>query len=136
AINFLMVDTEMHRPVRISPDFIKIEVRSDSVFESMPGKINIENSLHPSSVHTVRYSDLDIVGHVNNVKYIEWCTDVLDSELLINKGVADFEINFMSEAKSGEKVEISTSEMKDSVVWLSGKNLVTEKECFRAKITF
>lgn len=136
SINFLMVDTESHRPVRIPPDFIKIEVRSDSVFDSMPGKINNDNSMRLSSVHDVRYSDLDIVGHVNNVKYIEWCSDALDPELLINKGVADFEINFMSEANAGDKVEIFLSEMTDNTVWLSGKNTGTQKECFRAKITF
>jgi len=136
AINFLMVDTDTHRPVRISPDFIKIDVRSDSVFESMPGKINIQGTQPNVTVHNVQYSDLDIVGHVNNVKYLEWCTDTLDPELLLNKGIADFEINFLSEAKAGDKVEIHHSKLHDDTIWLSGKNMLTERECFRAKITF
>jgi acyl-ACP thioesterase len=38
----------------------------------------------------VSLSDLDIVNHVNNVKYLEWCLDLVDLKL----GQKSFEMNF------------------------------------------
>jgi acyl-ACP thioesterase len=30
-------------------------------------------------------SDLDIVNHVNNVKYLEWCLDMVDENIILNQ---------------------------------------------------
>ncbi len=72
----------------------------------------IQWTSEPSAVgrHTVVFSDLDIVGHVNNVKYMEWCIDASLSEVDIDRAIGEFEINFLHEALLGNHVEISASD--------------------------
>ena len=55
---------------------------------------------------TVVLSDLDIVNHVNNVKYLEWCMDFLDEKLILNKKLESFEMNFLKELSLRDKVII------------------------------
>jgi len=52
----------------------------------------------------VRFSDLDIVGHVNNVKYMEWCVDAALPDGIKTRAIEEFEINFLHEALLGDHV--------------------------------
>lgn len=131
---WLMVDTETHRPFRIPPDFIKFETRTDSVFEASPGKIELPSEMKLSEIRKVKYSDLDLVGHVNNVKFIEWCLDIIEAERIISKGVSDFLINYISEAYLGDQIQLSCSEKTENGIYIAGVNLKNSKECFRAKL--
>ncbi|MEX0988272.1 MAG: acyl-ACP thioesterase domain-containing protein [Bacteroidales bacterium] len=131
---WLMVDSSNHRPLRIPHDIIKIQTRSDSVFSEIPGKISLPETIHIYETRMVRYSDLDVVGHVNNVKFIEWCTDLAGPEKFLENTVTDFSINFIGEALPGDQVEISSSEMADNIICISGKNSGSGKECFRAQM--
>jgi len=139
---WLMVDATSHRPQRISPDFIPIEIRSDSVFDVSPGKIPVPADLSVCEIRTVKYADLDVVGHVNNVKYVEWCTDAVGPELVMQRGICDFSINFISESRLGEQVEIRCSSLPESAqptlqkIYISGYNLSTGRECFQAVAAF
>ena len=47
----------------------------DAVFKEGLEKIILPEDMTLLRRHKVLFSDLDIVGHVNNVKYIEWCLD-------------------------------------------------------------
>lgn len=56
--------------------------------------------------HTVLLSDLDIVNHANNVKYVEWCLDYLDAQILLENRLASLDMNFMKELVFKDEVEI------------------------------
>lgn len=56
--------------------------------------------------HTVSYSDVDIVGHANNAKYIVWAMDCLDYDWVAGNRVRSLRINFNKEVRPGEKVEL------------------------------
>lgn len=150
---WLMVSTKTHRPLRIPEDFIRLKTRTDSVFESTPGKINFPEDTEVCDKHKVNYADLDVVGHVNNVRYIEWCINTADPELILQNSIVDFSINFISEARLNDQVEIqrsisqkqepgfsSDSKIAQGVLvpgeklkyHVSGHNLQTGRECFRA----
>lgn len=49
---------------------------------------------------------MDIVGHVNNVKYMEWCIDAAMPEGVMDRAIGEFEINFIHEALLGNHVLI------------------------------
>jgi len=55
----------------------------------------------------VQLSDLDVINHANSVKYIEWCLDSLDSNLLLNQNLKAFEMNYMKEVSLTETLEIN-----------------------------
>lgn len=45
----------------------------------------------------VHLSDLDVVNHVNNVKYLEWCLNLVEPNDVLNQQFASFEMNFLKE---------------------------------------
>jgi len=55
---------------------------------------------------TVKYSDIDINGHVNSVRYIQWISDCFSLDCYRNHQVKRFEINYMNEMLFDDFVEI------------------------------
>lgn len=62
----------------------------------------------------VRMSDLDIVNHVNNVKYLEWCLDIADDDSVLNQELKSFDLNFLKELSLNDKVLIEKFEIENS----------------------
>ena len=60
-------------------------------------KIIVEDSVEKINEKEVVLSDLDIVNHVNNVKYLEWCLDYVTPELILNQKIKSIEMNFLKE---------------------------------------
>ena len=50
----------------------------------------------------VRYSDLDVNRHVNNVSYIEWAVESIPAVVQRESILAELEINFLAETFFGE----------------------------------
>lgn len=55
-------------------------------------------------------SDLDIVDHVNNVKYLEWCLDILNPEIVLKQQIKAFDMNFLKELSLSDNVIICDAE--------------------------
>ena len=66
---------------------------------------------------SVHYGDLDMNGHVNNVRYIEWVFNSLSLEFHETHRLQEFEVNFLAEALYGHEVMIAT-EKGDADHWL------------------
>ena len=82
---------------------------------------------------TVEISDLDIVNHVNNVKYLEWSLDKTNPELVLSEKLESFEMNFTKELSLADKVIIHESvenNPKTFTISNSGQN------CFALKLNF
>lgn len=65
---------------------------------------------------TVLLSDLDIVNHVNNVKYLEWCLDLIAPELVLSGKLRSFDMNFMRELALADDVSIVNNALVFSIV--------------------
>lgn len=97
----------------------------DEHFEKFPETkstlVDVKKIAIPESIKTlyqrrVLLSDLDIVNHVNNIKYLEWCLDCVDSELVLKNELISFDMNFLKELKLNDNFEILESiELKKSV---------------------
>lgn len=72
-------------------------------------KINLNHDKEIVFDKTVFLSDLDIVNHVNNVKYLEWCLDLADEKLILNQKIESFEMNFLKELSLKDRVIIHES---------------------------
>jgi acyl-ACP thioesterase len=53
---------------------------------------------------TVRYHDLDLNRHVNNVRYLEWALETLPSSVLDDRRCTSLSLQFQSEATLGDPV--------------------------------
>ncbi len=96
-------------------------------------KINIQNEKEIVFEKKVVLSDLDIVNHVNNVKYLEWCLDCIDEKNILNQAITSFEMNFMKELFIKDKVEIHESISENHTVFSIIKD---DKTCFALQLNW
>jgi acyl-ACP thioesterase len=84
--------------------------------------------------YRVRYSDTDVNGHMNNVKYADVVCDALEMETKPNEFASGIELDYVSECKAGEILELSTLKTEDGsfVTGCDGEG----KEKFTCKIKF
>ena len=79
------------------------------------GEYAVENAIKTTREHIegelvdefiVKYSDLDMVGHLNNTRYVRAIIDSYNISHFDKKSLQNFEIQFRAEAKYGEKLKI------------------------------
>lgn len=71
-----------------------------------PEKIAIPAQYNYSVPYTIKYTDLDINGHVNNVAYFNWVYENIPFEVLKNKYLTRISLNFISEMTETDEVEL------------------------------
>ena len=67
----------------------------------------------------VRYSELDLNGHVNNTRYLDWLDDLFDISHHRAHAWHEVQINYVSEIPPEASVRLSYR-MEDGCCWLSG----------------
>lgn len=60
----------------------------------------------------MKYSDIDINGHVNSIQYIQWISDCFTLNRYRKYQVKRFEINYMTEMLFDDFVEIVRAEVE------------------------
>jgi acyl-ACP thioesterase len=95
------IDMQTRRPVPLDEEALR-EYRDDRDCPvARPGKIPpVENTVD-GVPYRVKYSDLDINGHFNSIKYIEHLLDMFDIEQFRKREIRRFEISFLAEGTSG-----------------------------------
>ena len=91
----------------------------------------------PAGEHTVVYSDVDIIGHTNNARYMVWAMDCIDYETVSARRVRDVYINFNKETTPGTTVQLfrlKTEEEGAPVWYVEGR--VDGKAAFCVKMVF
>lgn len=115
--------TLAHDHFELFPD-VKATKESFSKIEINPEKEDVFSK-------TVILSDLDIVNHVNNVKYLEWCVDLVDENIILKQKIKSFEMNFMKELSLRDQVMIHENVSDDSIVFSITKE---DKNCFALQL--
>lgn len=95
-------------------------------------KLHAPENLAKCGEHIVCYSDLDFNLHANNAKYIDWIMDNIDIGVLKNLSLKEFQINFNTEARIGDKVDIF-SDIAEKTASFAGREeifLNAEREIF------
>ncbi|MBR0036906.1 MAG: acyl-[Bacteroidales bacterium] len=70
-----------------------------------PGRIKVSAQM-PSEHFTARYSDIDINGHVNSIRYIEHVMDLFSLDYLREHPLRRFEIAYVTESYFGDTLDI------------------------------
>lgn len=106
---WLLVNLESRRPVR-PPEGIHEMARHtpgrllDDPFEKLP---ELAAAGHERAFD-VRFADLDLNRHVNNVVVIGWALEALPHEVLAGRRLAELEIEFRAESLLGDRVVAQT----------------------------
>lgn len=78
-----------------------------------PSRIKVMETA-PAMTHRVIYSDLDINGHMNSIRYIEHVLDLFDIEYYRKYNIKRFEIAYVAESYFGDTLEFFTEETGDN----------------------
>ena len=75
-------------------------------------ELSVPDSLLPKELtncqsRTVRFSDLDINGHMNNCRYMEWVDDLLPAAFHAEHSPKELVVCYLSEAREGESMDIT-----------------------------
>ncbi|MDL2290331.1 acyl-[acyl-carrier-protein] thioesterase [Paludibacteraceae bacterium OttesenSCG-928-F17] len=85
-------------------------------------KIHSLKDVESTGKFTIRYSDIDINGHLNSMKYIEHFVDMFDMEMFKAKEIYRFEINYINEAHFGTRLKLYKKEEAENVYVLEMKS--------------
>jgi acyl-ACP thioesterase len=102
---WLVLDVEKRRPVRIGPFVDRLRpIEGDHILPDTLDKLPGLASRTHAKEFVVRYRDLDINQHVNNVSFVEWLMESVPAGVLNTAVLAELEINFLAEAFYGDHI--------------------------------
>lgn len=96
-------------------------------------KVDLSHEMRVSNQRNVVLSDLDIVNHVNNVKYLEWCLDLIDPKLILKHRIKSIDMNFMKELILNDFVSIEEISANNQHIYSISKE---NKACFALELEF
>lgn len=108
---WVAVNIKTRKPARVNSN--DIPVLSDKFPDcGKSNKLAAITEFDHNSTYQVQYSDLDMVEHVNNTKYVEWMVNHLAS---IEGDFRPFqlEMNFLSETLFGESVVVRSKKLEE-----------------------
>ncbi len=106
ATGWLLIDVRRRRPKR-PPDAIgELAARTPGgVFEDGFADLPEVADALPSRSYVVRFGEVDINRHVNNVAIVAWVQESLDREMLVHHRPAAVDVEFRGEAVLGDTVD-------------------------------
>lgn len=104
---WLVLDLERKRPTRVEQTLSHVTPPErpralDDRFGRLPPPTEVA---HERSFH-VRYSDLDVNQHVNNVRYAEWAMESVPEEILHDFALRGLELQYRAEANFGDLIHV------------------------------
>ena len=99
--------------------------------EPLPQRIDVNDGEFIEE-RIVKYSDVDLNGHLNNTKYIEYILDIHDNEFFKENIIANITINYERELSMGNKIQIFIKK-EQNVEFIVGK--AENQRVFTAKLT-
>jgi len=90
-------------------------------------RIDLTFEVTESYDQIVQFSDLDIVNHVNNTKYLEWCINHIDPNLILQNKIKAIDLNFIKELSFGDAISIQKGYFDNRIGFKIAKG---EQICF------
>lgn len=99
-----------------------------------PSRIKV-TAQTPDATLTAKYSDIDINGHVNSIRYIEHILDLFPIELYKTKHIRRFEMAYVAESYYGDELSFYKEEAGENEYHVEVKKNGGEVVC-RSKVLF
>lgn len=99
-----------------------------------PSRIKVA-SCEPAATLTAKYSDIDINGHVNSIRYIEHILDLFPIEMYRTKRIRRFEMAYVTESYYGDELSFFMDDTGEDVYQVEVRKNGGEVVC-RSKVEF
>ena len=131
--SWLLIDSIKHRLHKIEELQIPIpESDIKPAIKEFPDKIVPVEGDSISHFHSIKYSELDILQHVNNSRYISWIYDCYQPEFLNSNELKSIQINYLDEAKFSDNLEIKLIAVNNDRHYIEGLKTTTNSNSFQA----
>jgi acyl-ACP thioesterase len=102
----VVINTTTRRPDNLALPHTHFEkFDTDSIVKPIQ-KITIPEVFTNKNERKIILSDIDIVNHANNVKYLEWCLDVANVEMVLSNSIKALNLNYLQELNYNDAIEI------------------------------
>uniref|UniRef100_UPI0040481026 acyl-[acyl-carrier-protein] thioesterase n=1 Tax=Flavobacterium sp. TaxID=239 RepID=UPI0040481026 len=108
-----VINTQTRRPDALALPHDHFEKFQIDATKQPTLKITIDENTNTIGHRKVVLSDLDVVNHANNVKYMEWCLDYENPKKIIKQEIKALDINFMRELNLNDEAIIHQSTKED-----------------------
>lgn len=99
-----------------------------------PSRIKVASTTPADSIKA-RYSDIDVNGHVNSIRYIEHILDLFPIEMYKEKRIRRFEMAYVAESYYGDELSYYMDDAGDGVYQVEVKKNGNDIVC-RSKVIF
>lgn len=128
--SWAMIDLKTRKP-EILRQFLGVEhvmAEKPSLVEGTEKVSPLGPEIAEQRDYRVVYSDLDILRHVNSIRYIQWILDFFPLALFESKRVSRLDLNYMAETVFGEELEFQKEEREAGKEYLIGINRKGEEK--------
>ena len=123
-----LMDAKSRRAI-LHPTLESID-QTDGTECPLPGKV-VTKEAKPIASHKVTFSDLDLNGHLNNVRYVEMVLSLKPSFFYKENALEEMLISYEAEIHEGETVTLLASE---DFTYVTG--VVEDHRCFEMNLSF
>lgn len=139
-----MIDTDSRQPVdilQVRDGLIKEYVETDKNCPiEKSSRVKISDAAQLTKTIDTNYSDVDVNGHINSIKYIEHVLDTFDIEWHKQYRTKRFEIAYVAESYCGDRLNFYREEIAplDYCIRITktGQESEKETEVCRSKVQF
>ena len=93
-------------------DELKLDIQHLTIFPDKkatlgePRRIILPKEMNLIKTYQVLFSDVDMLQHANNIRYLNWVLDTLPYKKLLSNELQSLTLNFANELRIDDKVEI------------------------------
>lgn len=133
---WLILDVNTRKPQhsRVVQDILPLATCEPAMREK-PEKIVIRGPLRFADSNIAQYGDLDMNGHVNNARYIEWILNIFPPEIHSTNFICSLLIEFLAESMYGDEIQLYSS-VTNQISLIRGIRTEDDKTIFRARLHF
>ena len=102
---WVLIDTQSRAMVLPGRSGVVVDGTLTGTELAVPHSI-MPTALENTTARTVGYSELDVNGHMNNTRYMDWVDDLLPSAYHKDHPVREFTVCYLSEALEGQSIRL------------------------------
>ena len=131
------VTGDSHKPARLPSEYSDLMVFND-VYATAAGSEKVaapeDRANRSNGIQvTARYSDIDMVDHVNNATYARWMMDEVPADYQQQNEIKKLNINYLGECFMGDELEVSNALENQTLLVHEVVNLRTANVICRAQ---
>lgn len=136
ATDFMLLSLKTRRPVNMEELDFKIPNANPACAADKPQRQHPLEYYELLDSINVRYSSIDVNGHVNNTEYVRWAMDALHSKKEYLRRANQIDVSFASEVYENERLNILYAPVGDHKVALLGRSCTNNRDVFLMQVAF